>query len=197
MNEHNVPNENRSSTNEMENMKKPLRDLELRLISELMRNSRRSDRELAKALGVSQPTVSRMIKKLEKEEVIKEYTMIPDFRALGYSIMAATTLAVGEPYTEDRLRKVREGALELERKNPNAFMLAVNGLSMGKNRLFIVLYKNYSDYVSAMRTVKQFPFINVDTMDSFLADLNDETNYRVLSMSAIGNHLLQRLEKKE
>jgi hypothetical protein len=48
-----------------------------------------------------------------------------------------------------------------------------------------------------MNTVKQVPFVNVDTVDSFLADLNDETNYRVLSMSAIANHLLERLKKKE
>jgi DNA-binding Lrp family transcriptional regulator len=44
-----------------------MKDSELRLTAELMKNSRRSDRELAKALGVSQPMISRMIKKLEKE----------------------------------------------------------------------------------------------------------------------------------
>jgi len=48
-----------------------IKDVELRLISELMKNSRRSDRELAKAISVSQPTVSRMIKKLESEGTLK------------------------------------------------------------------------------------------------------------------------------
>ena len=46
---------------------KVLKDVELRLVSELMKNSRRSDRELGKAIHVSQPTVSRTIKKLEKK----------------------------------------------------------------------------------------------------------------------------------
>ena len=36
-----------------------LKDVELKLFSELMKNSRRSDRELAKVIGVSQPTVTR------------------------------------------------------------------------------------------------------------------------------------------
>jgi len=67
-----------------------LKEVELRLVGELMKNSRRSDRELAKALKVSQPTVSRMIKKLEKEGVIQEYTMIPNFSKLGYEIMGAS-----------------------------------------------------------------------------------------------------------
>ena len=60
-----------------------MKEIELKLISELMKNSRRSDRDLAKAIGTSQPTVSRMIGKLEKEGIIKEYTMIPDFGKLG------------------------------------------------------------------------------------------------------------------
>jgi DNA-binding Lrp family transcriptional regulator len=56
-----------------------MKDIERRLISELMKNSRRSDRELAKALGTSQPTITRTRGKLEREGIIKEYTMIPDF----------------------------------------------------------------------------------------------------------------------
>ena len=55
----------------------------MKLISELMKNSSRSGRELAKVFGVSQSAVFRTIKKLEKEGIIKECTMIPDFGKLG------------------------------------------------------------------------------------------------------------------
>jgi DNA-binding Lrp family transcriptional regulator len=194
---------NRSRRRKMKGMEQSLKDVEVRVLAELMKNSRRSDREIAKIVGVSQPTVSRIIGKLESSGVIREYTVIPNFRMLGYAIMGGTSLGIAakpgihDPYTEEGLKKIREDALEMERNNPNAFLLAVNGLSKDKNRLFIVFYENYSDYVSAMKTVKQLPFVNVDTMDSFLADLNDESNYRVLSMSAVANHLLQRLKKKE
>jgi len=67
-----------------------MKELELRLLSEIMRNSRRSDRDIAKAIEVSQPTISRIIKKLEKEGYIEEYTMIPNFHKLGYEILALT-----------------------------------------------------------------------------------------------------------
>ena len=41
-----------------------IRDVEWKLISELIKNSRKSDRALAKAIGASQPTVSRLRSKL-------------------------------------------------------------------------------------------------------------------------------------
>jgi DNA-binding Lrp family transcriptional regulator len=44
-----------------------LKDVELKLVAELMKNSRRSDRELGKAIGTSQPTVSRTIARLKRE----------------------------------------------------------------------------------------------------------------------------------
>jgi len=34
-------------------------------------------------VSVFQPTVSRMVKRLEKEGYLREYTMIPDFQKLG------------------------------------------------------------------------------------------------------------------
>lgn len=50
-----------------------VKSTEMRLISELLKNSRRSDRQLAKALGVSQPTISRLLKKVENECLIGNY----------------------------------------------------------------------------------------------------------------------------
>jgi DNA-binding Lrp family transcriptional regulator len=49
------------------------------LLLELLKDSKRSDRELAKVLGVSQPTVSRMRSRLVKEGVIRDFTVVPDF----------------------------------------------------------------------------------------------------------------------
>jgi len=37
-----------------------MKDVKLKLISELMKNSKKSDRELAKVIGVSQPTITCM-----------------------------------------------------------------------------------------------------------------------------------------
>jgi len=47
------------------------------LLYELMKNSKRSDRELARVVRVSQPTITRMRKNLEKSGYIREYTVMP------------------------------------------------------------------------------------------------------------------------
>jgi DNA-binding Lrp family transcriptional regulator len=167
-----------------------MKDVELRLVSELMKNSRRSDRELAKALKVSQPTVSRTIKKLEKEGYIKEYTMIPDFNKLGYQIMAVTFVKRKKPLNEEEFKQIRKMAAELEKKNPLASPMVVNGTGLNKDTLFVALYENYAAYSTAMSLTRQVPFMEMNEIDSFLVDLNDQSNYRLLSMAAIANHIL-------
>jgi DNA-binding Lrp family transcriptional regulator len=76
--------------NVKDKQEKRMKDVELRLISELLRNSRRSHRELSTAVGVSQPTVSRVLRNLEKGGFIRNYTILPDFGKLGYSLLAIT-----------------------------------------------------------------------------------------------------------
>jgi len=56
------------------------------LLYELMKNSKRSDRELAKVVKVSQPTITRMRKNLEKKGYIREYTIVPAVEKLGFEL---------------------------------------------------------------------------------------------------------------
>jgi DNA-binding Lrp family transcriptional regulator len=166
-----------------------MKNVEMKLISELMKNSRRSDRELAKAIGISQPTVSRIINKLEKEGIIKEYTMIPDFKRLGYEIMALTFFGKQEPGNEEERAELRTAALEMEKKTPQANLVVVNGIGLQKGRVAVTLYRDYSNYVEGMNIIKSLPHIDADKIESFLVDLNDEDNFRMLTMAATARHM--------
>jgi DNA-binding Lrp family transcriptional regulator len=146
-------------------------------------------RELAKTIGVSQPTVSRMINKLEKEGIIKEYTMIPDFKRLGYQIMAVTLFGKQEPVKEEDRAELRKAALEMERKTPQANLIVVNGIGLEKGRLAINLYRDYQAYTEGNRIIKSLPHVDADEIESFLVDLNDEDNFRMLSMAAVARHV--------
>ena len=80
-----------------------LKELGRKLLSELVKNSRRSDRELAKAIDASQPTTTRLRTKLEKEGYIKEYTVIPNFK-IGYTIMALNFMKLDPKLTKMKLK---------------------------------------------------------------------------------------------
>lgn len=79
-----------------------MKKIMMSLLFELLKNSKRSDRELAKILGVSQPTVTRMRGRLVKEGMIKEWTIIPDFVKIGYRIMAIITVQIAKKAAKER-----------------------------------------------------------------------------------------------
>jgi DNA-binding Lrp family transcriptional regulator len=179
--------------------KEKLKDVEVRIIAELMKNSRRSDREIARAIGTSQPTVTRVIRKLEEDGVIREYTMIPDFKRLGYGMMGVVMMGLESPLSKAQFQKIADATSEVEEDGFHPGLMGVNGMSSGrKNRLFVSFYRNYSDYAQEHRLIQRVPYVRPNSIESFLVDLNEETvGVGVLSMSAIADSLLKLLENKE
>ena len=102
----------------------------INLLLELLKDSKRSDRELAKVLDVSQPTVSRMRSRLLKEGAIKEFTVIPDFVKLGYEIMAITCVKV----KEKTIMKLEKKAEEYMKTQPSIIFAGGGGSGHGKER---------------------------------------------------------------
>ena len=172
-----------------------MKNSELKLISELMKNSRRSDRELAKAIGVSQPTVSRLIRKLEKDGVIKEYTMIPDFAKLGYGLMSFLFVKVKRDRAED-LERSSKAIAEVVQKNVFPDLLNEGGLGMGFDGVNVTLHRNYSDYAKQANCAKTRSFVQADHTDSFLVDLRNPVHFRSLTLSLVADDLVKRNEKE-
>ncbi|MGH1567227.1 MAG: Lrp/AsnC family transcriptional regulator [Nitrosopumilus sp.] len=59
-----------------------------RILKNLMVDARLSGRHLALKLGISTVTVLSRIKKLEKEKIIRGYTVMIDHEKLGYTLTA-------------------------------------------------------------------------------------------------------------
>ncbi len=67
-------------------------DLDIRLIRELQRDARRSNRQLAAELGVAASTVGNRLKELEERGVIRGYRPVLDYRLLGLGLVAVTRI---------------------------------------------------------------------------------------------------------
>jgi DNA-binding Lrp family transcriptional regulator len=172
-----------------------LKEIELRLVAELLKDSHRSDRELAKVLGVSQPTISRLTGRLRKLGVIREYTIIPDFNKLGFQICAFTFADFVTPSDLKAMRKLIEEYGKRLSEIPQAVMIE-RGLGEDANGVVISLHKSYSDYSNFQNWMKQFIPQSRFVLHSFLIDLNDKIHYRYLTFSTLARHLLE-MQKQE
>jgi len=112
-----------------------------KLLYELIKNSRRSDRDLAKVLGFSQPTVTRTRSKLEEEKYVLQYTALPDFTKLGFELIAFTfaQLVPEEAKRDEQLPNQLE-------KDPRVVFIADGDGLDGKNFIVASMHKNYTDY---------------------------------------------------
>jgi DNA-binding Lrp family transcriptional regulator len=152
-----------------------LKTIESKLLSELMKDSHRSDRTLAKALGVSQPTVARTRVRLEKEKLIREYTVIPDFRKLGFEILAITFLAFDKEPDSKGFAKaldVFQNVLMLERC-----------LGLKYSHVVASVHEDYSSYAEFERRLKQSDSWVVTDSAGFLVSLHGDSVF--LSFSAL------------
>lgn len=169
----------------------------MKLISELMKNSRRSDRELAKTIGTSQPRVTRIRNKLEKEGIIKEYTALPDFLKLGYKIMALTFVKLHKLLQAEEVEKARVVAQESLKKSSFEVIMLERGLGLGYDGVLISYHKDYADHLNLINRLKQFDFLEVHKIDSFLINLNDNIHYRPLTFSILAHNVTKFKEKRE
>ena len=118
------------------------KDLPQELLRELLKNSKRSDRDLAKILKVSQPTITRTRHKLEKSGIIQDYTVVPNFTQMGFEILAVTLVKMRP---EIRTPEVFKEAKKYTEKFPNA-IFAATGEGLGMTGMIISFHKNITDY---------------------------------------------------
>jgi DNA-binding Lrp family transcriptional regulator len=146
-----------------------------------MKDSRRSDRELAKAIGSSQPTVSRMIKKLESEGIIKEYTMIPDFHKLGFEILAITFFNAEKEPDQQQVKKAIDTFQNI--------LMFERGIGLKHSYVIVSLHEDYSSFTEFIREFQHSDFLSTVDNESFLVSLHEDCGF--LSLSSLAKHLFR------
>ena len=123
---------------------------------------------MAKILGVSQPTVSRMRNRLVKEGLVRHFSAIPDFGKMGYEIMAFSCVK----FKTDQIMEIQEKAKEWAKNHCIIFTSRAQG--MGMDAVTISLHKNYLEYSKFLEKNKEIWGHLIQDVHFMLVDLKGE-----------------------
>lgn len=156
-------------------MRKKTRQRMVQLLYELTKDSRRSDRSLAKVLGVSQPTITRTRKRLEDEGYVQEYTVIPDLAKLGFEIVAVTSMnmATYDARNEKKISGMAEDAHNWIADNPKVIFAAPGSGGDGKNALMISVHRDFTDFRRFISEFQRKWVSHISNVESFLITVKD------------------------
>jgi len=166
------------------------------ILSTLIQNGRKSDRQLVKELGVSQPTASRTRRKLEDNGFIKEYTSIPDFEKIGYQILAVTFVKLDKTLDSKSIEEAREHAKDFLNNNPEIVMIE-RGIGMGYDGIIMSYHEDYASYQEFTDKLKELDYLDLSKIDSFLINLQDKIQYRSFTFSTLAKHFLKIQKEKK
>ena len=171
---------------------KKLKDVDYKIISELMKNSRISDRKLATIVGVSQPTVSRKRAMFEKEGLV-EYNTTLNLIKFGFEIMAFIFASWKHEFRKDmntNSEAFKKKTRAFFSKHPNILYASTGrGLGMARARMFISLHRSYADYAKFMTELEEQWGRYLEKNEIFIISLKSDSILRPLTFKYLAEYL--------
>lgn len=141
---------------------------EKQVLTELLKNCKISDQEIARRLKTSRPTIFKIRERLERQGIIKAYVPLIDFEKLGLHLQAVI-LYRWKDYSK---------TTDLERtikfiKSLPEVILFIKGEGMGsKTDLIISIHEDLKDYERFIRRLKYEWRDNVENVEVFLSSID-------------------------
>lgn len=159
---------------------KGLKSIDHKLLIELMKNAKRSDREIARVLGSSQPTITRRRARLEKD-FIDGYTILPKWRNIGFRIVAFTFVKTKIEYIGPEKRKASLSKVKKWFAEQSNVSVAIQGQGMGWDGIIVSVHSDYLDFAEWKRKHNSECSEFLVETQSFISDLNPTTFVKPLS----------------
>jgi len=144
-----------------------LDEIDRKLLKELLMNSKRSFREIAKSIGVSPATVINHIQRLESGGVIHDYSVRLDHERLGYELTVVTEIIVSKG-------KLLETDAEIA-KIPN--VCAVYDITGETDAMVVAKFKSRSDLSDFTKKLLAMP--NVERTNTHVVLTTVKEDFRM------------------
>ncbi|MEM3112863.1 MAG: Lrp/AsnC family transcriptional regulator [Candidatus Pacearchaeota archaeon] len=130
-------------------MKKPINESEKRILNTLIKDSRKSYRELAKESKVSVATISNKLKEFKNNGILKAYTTLVDYDLLGYEVHVIINIRVSQGQEVVVGKKLFN--------SPN--VTAIYDLTGEFDIMVIARFKNRRELDNYLKTVQAYEFV--------------------------------------
>ncbi len=164
-----------------------LNSLDYLVLAELIRDAKNSDRQIAKKLGVSQPTVTRRRARLERELSLR-YTAVPVWQKLGFELLAFTFARWNQSALSDE--QTRE-SLSFLLNHPNV-LFASAGRGIGLDRVCVSIHESYRDYTRLLQEIRFRLGKYLRGLDSFVISLGGDVILRPITTKYLADYLVAR-----
>jgi len=156
----------------------------VKLLFELVKNAKRSDRDLAKILGISQPTITRLRKTLEKE-AIEQYTIIPNLSYLDFDMVVFTFAR-----TKELVHPLFEKGREWAKQQPNIVFVST-GQGMDADAIVVSVHKDYADFARFYQNFRRDWGERLEDFRTFIISLKGSIKLKHFSF----NYLIDAYKK--
>lgn len=157
---------------------RPQRDNLTKLLFALIKNSNRSDRELARALQLSQPTVGRLRKILEKEG-IKQYTAFPNLSYLGFDLISFTFSS-----SKELVNPLEDKAKKWTAEQPS-IVFASTGQGMDADAIMVTVHKDYADFAKFYQNFRREWGGSLENFKTFLVSVKGSELLKAFSLNCL------------
>lgn len=164
--------------------------LDYKLLSELMKNAKSSDRQIANKLGVSQPTVTRRRAMLESKLSLN-YIAVPDWTKLGFEILAVTFAKWKQKEFPDKKLQQINALLE---RHPSIIFFST-GSGMSSDRICISIHETYRDYYKLVQDVRRDLGKYMENIQSFIISFGGDSILRPITLKHLAKYLKDLEEK--
>ncbi|HID41205.1 MAG TPA: Lrp/AsnC family transcriptional regulator [Pyrodictium sp.] len=139
-------------------------ETDLKLIRLLAKDSRRSIRDLARELGLAGSTVHARLRRLVENHVIKRFTILPDYAALGYNVTAIVLLQVEGGKILD--------AGEYIAKDPS--VMAVYDITGDYDLAVIAKFRNVDELDRFLKKINRLPYVRRSVTSLVLRSIKED-----------------------
>jgi DNA-binding Lrp family transcriptional regulator len=157
-----------------------------KMLAELIRDPRRSDRQLGEAIGVSQPTASRIRGVVEGEGYVKEFTTIPNLPKVGYHVLAANFVKLDH---NSRLPPLDASSFKGFSAGSDAVVSFRRGLGLGFDAVIVSVHRDFAACDRFRNLIRKSLAQQILDLDTFLVDLDDEKDSLPLTFSLLADKM--------